>query len=557
MTWELIKFTFLTKQTKVKPLFVKGAKSFMQIDKTACNRPLTLDCQVNSNPLSNITWYRRRLSRAYLDRLYKIEKARAENAKILKEKHFDYSLFNLGAKLNNLNFDDSNELYEDELVGTGPTYTIASFNCANLLSNLKNRTLHKPMPKQQQQQQQGKEKVYNINKRYEREKRGGQSSADSGDGGGKSNNEEMVVNDESYPIEEVDYLDRSYSTASGTGSASSSSSSSSDYESEYYYDYDETLDDNGEASIDFNREKQSDSSILNEHSDFGVYICEARNRLANEQRAVAVNDLSYTSLFYNYDNHVVRRYIKLNPIGPPVPRVMSSSINSFNSDEMMTLMMKISASEIYTTSTSKWQSPLVEVAASVGGSVTLTCLIEPLPKLDTLVWIKDNGKVIPNSRYSAWDNDDLNKPDEETNDETSVSESSSSSSAKSASSARMNAANHKYGRNFRVKNENLTVFGVGKGADGGVVDDDEDYFMSKSKPGGRVDGLHQGIVSTDGQPVGLMRSLLLIKNIRKQDFGVYKCKSSNSYGSRISLILLREKTLMGKLFLVTQQRCPS
>lgn len=126
----------------------------MQIDKSACNKPLTLNCEVNSNPSANITWYRRRLNRIYVEHLraayehddrrrtvrllssvvdssnpsIKFSPSSSTPRTLLRE-----SLVELVENNNNNELVSGVDLYEDEMVGTGPTYTIASFNCANLV----------------------------------------------------------------------------------------------------------------------------------------------------------------------------------------------------------------------------------------------------------------------------------------------------------------------------------------------------------------------------------------------------------------------------------------
>lgn len=128
---------------------MRGAKSFMQIEKSACNKPLTLNCEVTSNPSSNITWYRRRLNRIYVEHLRAaFEHDRRRTARLLS---VDSSFATRPAQTKtsslSLEFEATSDLvngdlYEDEMVGTGPTYTIASFNCANLVrsSLIKNST---------------------------------------------------------------------------------------------------------------------------------------------------------------------------------------------------------------------------------------------------------------------------------------------------------------------------------------------------------------------------------------------------------------------------------
>ena len=86
-------------------------------------------------------------------------------------------------------------------------------------------------------------------------------------------------------------------------------------------------------------------------------------------------------------------------------------------------------------------------------------------------------------------------------------------------------------RNFKIKYENLTDSSR----------DGEDF-------GGRAttSTTPDGVLITNVD-VGVMRSILYIKSVRRQDLGVYKCKASNAFGSRTGSLLLREKTLMGSL----------
>lgn len=106
----------------------------MQIDKGACNKPLTLNCEVTSNPAANITWYRRRLNRVYVEHLRSTleHDYRRRTVRLLSPVSRDVK--SIRERLGLFNTDRVNgDLYEDEAVGNGPTYTIASFNCANLV----------------------------------------------------------------------------------------------------------------------------------------------------------------------------------------------------------------------------------------------------------------------------------------------------------------------------------------------------------------------------------------------------------------------------------------
>ena len=52
-----------------KPYFLKGSHSYLLIDSQSCNKPITLDCQLESNPISNITWYKLIFSQDSVDKL--------------------------------------------------------------------------------------------------------------------------------------------------------------------------------------------------------------------------------------------------------------------------------------------------------------------------------------------------------------------------------------------------------------------------------------------------------------------------------------------------------
>ena len=43
---------------RYKPYFLKGPHSYILIDRELCNKPITLDCQAESNPIANITWFK-------------------------------------------------------------------------------------------------------------------------------------------------------------------------------------------------------------------------------------------------------------------------------------------------------------------------------------------------------------------------------------------------------------------------------------------------------------------------------------------------------------------
>lgn len=266
----------------------------MLIDKSACNRPLTLDCGVNSNPSANITWYRRRLNRVYAEHLRARQSTkRSANSQIEQQieqpintddrsRHFD----------SDSPFRSDGDLFEDELVGTGPTYTIASFNCANLVKNslVRNRTKSK-----------------NVKRNVE-------------------TSQEILVTDSTetstFSDDDIDYSDAKKATNIVENS-------------EYFYEYDESEESELDNSQSGSSRNEPSEVLSGEYSDFGVYICEARNR---------IDDVAYE----NSGSNVVKRYIKLNPNGPPILRALQlSTSQNLVSEDLVTFMMKTSPIQFY------------------------------------------------------------------------------------------------------------------------------------------------------------------------------------------------------------------
>lgn len=192
----------------------------MLIDKNGCNLPLTLDCQVDANPGANITWYRRRLNQNLYRYVTKDERA--------YNQRMDYS------KLKTLSINDH---YYDELIGTGPTYTIASFNCANKLVDLKNQSTH--------MQQTSDRKKRNL------------SPLPS-----NSNQDESKSFFEDLKLPDSNYYEGAYDDYMN-------------FDYEYDNEDDEYQTKTQQIDIDFKQSKET----MNEFDDFGIYICEAKNIL--------------------------------------------------------------------------------------------------------------------------------------------------------------------------------------------------------------------------------------------------------------------------------------
>ena len=400
----------------------------MLVDKNACNKPLTLDCQVNANPSANVTWYRRRPNK---------------RSAVRTSKYF--SIFNFDPSKLSINLSDnddqqqSSDAYEDEWIGEGPTYTIASLNCANLVSNVRNMTNQRHLSPTKSTVTRSTQVVKHLkNGRQQRET----SASDPSGRKLRQDDPESGV---------LDYEDD--------------------------VEFDEL---SGHQSFEFEADKQA-----NENNDFGVYICVAKNR--------AVDAASYQSP--SDQTQASKRFIKLNPVGAPIVRALSSSQAQLDEAE---------------TRTAAETDARIEMTAKIGSSATLTCIIEPVPEFSSVYWVKDGGKIIPNSRYST--SDDFGEKN-------AIYSISSSEESK-----------HRFLSNFKVRYENVTST--------------SDKANRPASSSSSIDG----IAAYDS--VGVLRSVLYIRNVRKQDLGVYKCKAINSYGSRVASILLREKTLLGKLKMI-------
>ena len=361
-----------------------------------------------------------------------------------------------------------NDFYYDEMIGTGPTYTIASFNCANKLANLRNKTAHN-LARSRAAASQAKNSIENDSIDPSEVKED-QTEAKATSEKSKTN----FLNDLTEDYEDNyndDYIQ----------------SSLAEYDDE---SYDEDEDEHMSELVEYQQEKS-----LNELDDFGIYVCEASNQIAMPADS------------FKYDqSHPERRYIKINPSGPPLTHALSTPGGASNMNELIAAIMEPSKDHELKDS--------IEIATSVGLSVSISCLIEPLPDVHTIVWLRDNGKVIANSKYSIYDS----PLGQNTNVETAE-------------------LNKKKLKNFRVKYENLTIY-ENKPQEG-------DETLEASTISSFFNEANLG-VKTAHSDVGLMRSVLYIKKVRVQDFGVYKCKSSNSFGSRTVSILVRETTLLGK-----------
>lgn len=392
-----------------KPAFVKGAQSFMLIERDSCNKPLTLDCHVTANPTANVTWYRRR-HRRLSHNLYRF--VTSQESSHSSQRRLDYS------KLKALSLNDD---YYDELIGTGSTYTVASFNCANKLANQTRR--------------------FSGNKNKNKKRSAGLANSElTTDKGGQ---------------EDYAYFDQ-----------------------EDYADYEpgqaDLLADNGNINFDFShRADRAKQPSEQELDDFGVYICEASNEFALEHGKL--------------EERVSKRYIKINPVGPPILRILPQQRHKSPKSEAESGTVMVPEGVGATAGS--------EATSSLGDSVALTCLIEPLPAVHTIVWLNEHGKILPNSKYSLFESVQSSDLGFDTT------ESSGGSSKKQA-------------RNLSVQYENLAAAGA-----------------SADSAAARTDA-------------GVMKSVLYIKNVRAQDLGVYRCVASNAEGSSSASVLLREATFL-------------
>ena len=292
---------------------------------------------------------------------------------------------------------------------------------------------------------------------------------------------------------------------------------------EYEYESEEVTDENEEST--------QTHDYLAENNDFGIYVCEATNKLSNTKNQQS--DLYFSDL----KSYVARRYIKLNPNGAPILGALpSTSSASLTSDQIMSLSTYPHFDQ---------QVSIVELPVSIGDSVSLTCLVEPLPVAQKIVWLRENGRIIPNSKYAsdsyAVDSSkNENSPAE--NEEQMVEETTARIFLNTgAPPFTPRLARNKFSpRYFKTKYESTDF-------EDNVVSNNGDVIALNSAVVSTTNYLvtSSGVLPSGDSSLGPMRSVLSIKHVRKQDFGVYKCKATNSYGSRTAVILLREKTLIG------------
>jgi len=380
---------------------------------------------------------------------------------------------------------DENKYYYDEMIGTGPTYTIASFDCANLFVNLRNRTsdsqkLNKPTknlteikPKINQINQ-IQPRQYSLNRKANTTEPPNKLNV--------RNLSEQKINDNNDSTDEDEDLDYDLNGMN--------LNINDNINAEYDY-----------ASIEEDHDSYTISSTNYDYdNDFGIYFCEAINKFAIKSD--------------QNDGYTARRYIKLNPLGPPVLKPMPSTIlstTSSNSDDIISELMKAT------------EADQVEVATSIGSSVSLVCLVEPLPQFHSILWINENGRIIPNSKYSIHETTDA------------VSNSDASSVLNTQATPGQPSRSKQF-RHFKIKYDNLTFYSSKTSSE--LNNDEED---SKIDP-----IVNEGLTEIGGD-VSVMRSILFIKNVKQQDLGIYKCKASNEFGSHTVSILLREKTIIDKL----------
>lgn len=198
------------------------------------------------------------------------------------------------------------------------------------------------------------------------------------------------------------------------------------------YSYNNSVDNFKGINIKLNDDYQVLSKNI-DYGDFGLYECEASNGLKE------TNDYGESKLI------ISKRQIKLNPLGEPV----LSIIDNNNSHRFNTLYTK---------------------TATLGSSLLLTCLIEPLPKYKNIIWLRDSSTILPNSLYYINDNEFLT-----------------------------------YDYDEQPKFSNVHV---------------------------RYENSSEGL-----------KSYLYVKLMNKTDFGVYRCRAWNKYGSREVVIQIKEGSL--------------
>ncbi len=190
------------------------------------------------------------------------------------------------------------------------------------------------------------------------------------------------------------------------------------------------------------------SNVVNKistNNDFGLYICEANNGLYEDNRQV-----------------IVKRFIKLNPLGEPSARLLMGTDEEIGE----------SAIKYFPFQT----------------TVTISCIVDPLPESKGIIWLRDNNKHLFDTKFIVNEHkSDLNE-------------------------------------------DHLTV-----------DYNYENYFLQElehesSDPLKNVTYKVNTEINKDG-----IKSFLTIKTMHPNDFGVYKCRSWNKYGSKEVSVTLKEE----------------
>lgn len=512
---------FFSFKIQVKPSFIRGPKSYVLVNKNACNRPLTLDCQVNSNPGANITWFRRR----------KLNNKRSFN--FHRKKYLSlFSSFDLEKLSKAFSFSTSNNVienddYEDEMIGSGPTYTIAALNCGHLLDNLRNRTSQRSSSSSKHAHG-DKTRPTRLSKYL---------MIDSNNN--NNNKNETTKQQQSANFSQTAGMRYKRSQHKRMLTRRVQMREAADYEIDAEYAYQVQ---NGE-----NQDHLDQVEVEMEATDFGVYLCVAKNNYAYDAGVdlTTVDEQHQTS----------RRFIKLNPNGAPIVRILQTTKSVQNLDDSH---LYFNAPTSSWSSSASYQRMLTSISTAehevtntvgvkIGSSISLTCLIEPVPEFHTIYWLKEDGKIIPNSKYTSLGGDSSVEFNGLHNSEQQQPLDTIGYSISDDGDNNKQQQDHHDHRdpsftNFKIKYENMSSMSFGSGGD---ENKQQQQHQSKhAHLSGQQHLTTDGIVQIDS--VGLMRSILYIRNVRHQDIGVYRCKAINSYGSRAVSIVLREKTFIGK-----------
>ena len=304
-------------------------------------------------------------------------------------------------------------------------------------------------------------------------------------------------------------LDNLKSATAATAATAAANRSKTETQT-YFDDDDEGSDTPASAATDDDDDDDNDDADM-DYNDFGIYVCKAIN-----------SNLRTEDMETDAESET-QRYIKINPSGAPVPRSVQAPASSLSSSMSSSSLTSLSFEEIANrlmvldeTMTSVYDAQEVYVAASLGSTLTLSCIMEPMPRYDNLIWLKDNELIVLGG--------------------------GGGSSGDRHSSLRI-----KHDNVTKALREEATTYLTATSGSASLVGNGGDVRHHQRQHHHH----HQDVsISQRGATLvndvsSLVRTVLIIRDVKPADLGVYKCRSSNAHGARSVTFVVRETNVFG------------